>query len=195
MMIVASYALLAATLVALLVVIKRSRWLWSIASGIVGSAVLFAFALYHVDREANRSAAEVSKWQKRAASYCDVLAYSLQAAAQDYRLMTKPGSGYSNSDRVDAEHQYVMLAGERDGFARMCIPDVSESPARQWNECVPHVLNENTLARVEHAAEAIRNHKPCGPMTLQNHASLHAIRDHKACDDHHFSKLDLRDRE
>lgn len=147
-MIVAAFASLAVGLVLVFVFARHARAFWAIAALLAVAAILFAVQMRTAGRGAKQLEASIDK-------QCTALAWGLESDARQYRLLKAAGSASAVSQLQD---RYRTTAPERGQMAELCAPTVV---LWNWWDCLPSVLTDDTLARIEPAATAVRNRQKC----------------------------------
>ena len=156
MLTVAALAAAAVGLVVLLRAAPRMRVLGLALAA--SSAMLMALQLRAADRELVHLRGDIANRDSLLDLACDSLAFQLRAAVNDYRTLSQHGVEPVPVDALKLQNYYLHSLSERTQFARMCV---ANGAAARWFACIPPTLSEQTLAKIEQAATAIQEHKPC----------------------------------
>ena len=157
MLAIAMFALFAFAL-GLLFVARRSLRFVGLALAICAAGLL-ALHLRAAGHDAMQLESEIARRDSLVGQYCRSLAFQLLSEVNDYRTLTKGDSDPLPIDALKLQNYYLHSLSERRQFARLCIASGTEEA--QWFACIPQALSEQTLARIEHAATAIQERKPC----------------------------------
>ncbi len=163
MLIIAAFALLTASLVVLFVLARKTRAFWAAAVLVACSAILFAVYARAMDRGAKKLSGEIATRDSLIHDYCSSLAESLLADVARYRAVTKNDPLSTEATRLEVRYQDVR--SERISFARLCLATGTEDV--EWLECLPPGLGETTIAQIERAADAIKQHRRCPRVVRQ----------------------------
>lgn len=136
--IVAAFALLAATLVILLVKARKLRWSWPLAGLLMVAAILFA-----VYDKAKRG--ESDRLNKSLSDSCQYLNLQIHSLAWDFQteVVAKQKGVHSPVDVLRVRDQYSVLVNEHREWLLACIPNASH--------CLPAALSEGNVDEIEHA--------------------------------------------
>lgn len=157
MLIIAVFVLLAASLVVLIVLARKTRAAWAAAVLVACSAILFAVHARAMDRGAKEQSGEIATRDSMIHDYCSSLAESLHTDVARYRAVTQKDPLSTEAIRLEVRYQDVR--SERISFARLCLAGGTEDV--EWLECLPPGLGETTIAQIERAADAIKEHRRC----------------------------------
>lgn len=156
LMLVVATALLGVAIVLLFTTARRWRALG--LALLAGAAIVLVLQLRTAFREVAQLKREITRRDALVDGYCKSLAFELLSDVGDFRVLSK-GLDPLPVDALKLQNYYLNSLSERRVFAPMCIVDGS---GEEWFTCIPEDLNEHTLAKIEQAAIAIRDHKRCG---------------------------------